>query len=74
MDRYDFVAIVMEDRKGRTLYLKASDKPSKGVVCEWTYDYDAAIYFNTDSEAEKFANSYFKNFKGWKLKDVYARV
>ena len=74
MERYDFVAIVMEDRKGRILYLKASDKPSKEIVCEWTYDYDVAIYFNTNSEAEKFANSYFKSFKDWKLKDVYARV
>lgn len=71
---YDFVAIAMEDKKGRTLYLKASDKPSKNVVCEWTYDYDEAIYFNCPSEAEKFANHYFKNFKGWILKEVYAKI
>lgn len=71
---YDFVAIAMEDKKGRTLYLKASDKPSKSVVCEWTYDYDEAIYFNCPSEAEKFANDYFKNFKGWILKEVYAKI
>lgn len=70
----DFVAIAMEDKKGRTLYLKASDKPSKNVVCEWTYDYDEAIYFNCPSEAEKFANHYFKNFKGWILKEVYAKI
>ena len=74
MERYDFVAIVMEDKKGRTLYLKASNKPSKGVVCEWTYNYDEAIYFNCPSEAEKFANNYFKNFKNWGLKDVCVRV
>ncbi len=71
---YDFVAIAMEDKKGRTLYLKASDKPAKNVVCEWTYDYDEAIYFNCPSEAEKFANDYFKNFKGWILKEVYAKI
>ncbi len=72
--RYDFVAIVMLDTKGRTLYLKASNRPSKGVICEWTFDYNEAIYFNCPSEAEKFAKSYFKNFNGWQLKDVYARV
>lgn len=74
MGRYDFVAIIMEDKKGRTLYLKASEKPSNGIVCEWTYNYEEAIYFNWPSEAEKFANNYFKNFKKWGLKDVYARV
>lgn len=72
--RYDFVAIAMEDKKDRTLYLKASDKPSKNVICEWTYDYNEAIYFNCPSEAEKFANDYFKNFKGWILKEVYAKI
>jgi hypothetical protein len=70
----DFVAIVMLDKKGRTLYLKASDRPSKGVICEWSYDYDEAIYFETDVEATKFANTYFKNFKGWTLKDVRAKL
>lgn len=70
----DFVAIIMNDRKGRILYLKASDKFSKNVICEWTYDYDEAIYFNCPAEAEKFANNYFKNFKNWALKDVYAKM
>lgn len=70
----DFVAIIMTSKNGKTLYLKASDTPSKGVRCEWTFNYEDAIYFNTDSEAEKFANEYFKNFKGWALKDVVAKL
>ena len=72
--REDFVAIYMVNKKGRKMYLKASDRPSKGVVCEWTFDYDEAIWFNTDSEAEKFAKSYFKSFDKWAVADVYAVV
>lgn len=72
--REEFVAIYMINKKGRKMYLKASDRPSKGVVCEWTFDYDEAIWFNTDSEAEKFAKSYFKSFDKWAVVDVYAVV
>ena len=72
--REDFVAIYMVNKKGRKMYLKASDKPSKNVVCEWTFDYDEAIWFNTDSEAEKFAQSYFKSFDKWAVADVFAVV
>lgn len=74
----DFVVITMKARSGRKLYLKASSKEVKGdpykVLCEWSLTSDDAIYFETDAEATKFANSYFKNFKGWVLEDVKAKI
>ena len=72
--REDFVAIAMVNKKGRKMYLKASDKPSKNVVCEWSFDYNEAIWFNTDSEAEKFAKQYFKSFANWCLEDVWVVI
>ena len=72
--REDFVAIAMINKQGRKMYLKASDKPFKGVVCEWSFDYNEAIWFNTDSEAEKFAKQYFKSFNNWCLEDVWVVI
>lgn len=75
---YGFTVITMKARNGRTLYLKASNKDVKGdpykVLCEWTIAKGDAIYFETDEQATKFAQNYFKNFANWALEDVWVHI
>ena len=67
---YDFEVITMKTKEGKTLYLKASDKESKNIVCEWTFDKQTAIWFEIDGSAEKFAKSYFRTFNKWIIENI----
>ena len=65
MKKFEFITITMKTKNGKTLYLKSEN--NKFV---WTFDKRESLYFNTISEIDTFANSYFKNFKNWGYKDV----
>lgn len=60
-----FSRIIMKTRDGRKLYLKDGIGNSK----EWTFNLEEAIWFDTRSEAEKFAKGYFKSFKNYEIED-----
>lgn len=60
-----FSLISMQTKNGRTIYLGEKDN-SFG----WTFNYNDALWFNTNEEAERFAIDYFKNFKNWKIKEI----
>lgn len=61
-----FSIIFMKLNNGKRLYLKASHTNK----CEWTYDKEKAIWFNTDKEAMDFCKHYFKNFKEYELETI----
>ena len=48
------------------MYLKAGKTTNS---CEWTFDKDESIWFETEQQAEKFGNDYFKTFKNWKVEN-----
>lgn len=54
--------------KNKSIYL-AIDEQYKGkkTKCIWTNNYDESIAFNTQNEAEDFANNYFKSFYNWEI-------
>ena len=60
-----FSLISTQTRNGKTIYLG-----EKGNSFGWVFDYNEALWFNTNEEAERFAIDYFKNFKNWEIKDV----
>ena len=66
----DFVVIKYKD-KG--IYLGVDEerkaKADKDFF-KWVKDINKGMWFNCSSEAEKFANSYFKNFKNCELVEV----
>lgn len=64
-----FYAITMQTKTDKTLYLMSCNEEFK-----WTFDYEEGLWFNTENEAKKFANEYFKRFKNWKIKEVYANI
>ena len=64
-----FYVIAMETKKGQTLYLGTMDAKS----FKWYFDYDMGLYFPTEKDALSFAKEYFKNFKDYKVKEVYAK-
>ena len=51
----------MVAKTGRRLYLACD----KGNSMKWTTDIDEACWFTTDTDARRFASSYFKSFKAW---------
>lgn len=61
-----FYVITMQTYDGRRLYLKSDDAYKK----EWTFNKGEAIWFETYTEAEAFANKWFKNFKNWEIREV----
>lgn len=67
--RYDFYVISMTTANGKTLYLGES-----GRSLGWFFDYDKGVYFETYTEAEKFAKDYFKHFDKWEVKEVYVNI
>lgn len=65
-----FFRIITKTRSDKTLYLKAGE----GKSCKWDFDKNEAIWFNTFSQAEKFANTYFKNFKNYIIQEFFAQI
>ena len=61
MQTYSTIAI-----KDKNVFLMVSDNGEK----KWTKNKDLALSFNTDSQAEKFAKKYFKNYKNWEVKEI----
>lgn len=67
---FDFVVIKYKD-KG--IYLGVDEERATKAgkdFFKWVKDINESMWFNCPSEAEKFANSYFKNFKNWELVEV----
>ena len=52
--------------KGKNVYLMVNDTGDK----RWTKNKDLALSFNTDSQAEKFAKRYFKNYRNWEVREI----
>ena len=60
-----FSLVTMQTKNGKTIYLG-----EQGNSFGWVFDYNNALWFNTNEEAERFAIDYFKNFKDWEVKEV----
>ena len=58
-----FYRITMNTYNNKKLYLKASI----GNSCEWTFNKEEAIWFETDKEAKEFCDTYFKNFNKYEI-------
>lgn len=65
-----FYTISMKTTTGKNLFLRAD----KGSACKWDFDKQEAIWYGTYFEAEKFAKSYFKNFKNYEIQPVYCNL
>lgn len=61
MQTYSTIAI-----KDKNVYLMINDIGET----KWTKNRNLALSFNTDSQAEKFAKKYFKNYKNWEVKEI----
>lgn len=70
----EFYVITMQTKNDKTLYLKEKDTNNDIILCEWGFDYNNAIWFDTIDSLEKFAKSYFKNFNKWGIKVVYYSI
>lgn len=74
---YDFCAIkktycneYLMVKDGEDGFIHYTDKDGNVVektVFVWTPDRDESLYFDTTVDAEKFAKSYFKEFKAWTI-------
>lgn len=65
-----FYRIVMKTKSGKKLYLKCTDIYTNDKIrCEWEFSSENAIWFDTDTQAEKFCNMYFKNFKNYEIEE-----
>ena len=60
-----FSLITTQTKNGKTIYLE-----EQGNTFGWTFNCNNALWFNTHDEAKKFAESYFKNFKNWEVKEI----
>ena len=60
-----FSLITTQTKNGQTIYLG-----EQGNSFGWVFDYNNALWFNTNEEAKRFATDYFKNFKNWKVKEI----
>lgn len=58
-----FYRITMKTYDNKKLYLKASI----GNSCEWTFNRQDAIWFESDKDAQEFASKYFKNFSNYEI-------
>ena len=61
MQTYSTIAI-----KNKEVYLTINDSGET----KWTKNKDLALSFNTDSQAEKFAKRYFKNYRNWEVREI----
>ena len=62
-----FLIIAMKTKTNKNLYL--SENGTNGKL-EWSFNINDAIWFNTDQDANKFADKYFKNFHDWFITDT----
>ena len=69
MNDNEFFTITMKTRNDKTLYLK-----SNGNTCEWTFNYNEAIWFENEHDAVDFAKKYFKYFNNWDINIVYTNL
>ena len=60
-----YYRIIMKTYDGKKLYLK----DGVGKSCEWTFNKQEALWFETNKEAEDFAKQYFKNFSNYEIED-----
>lgn len=56
-----FYLIGMTTKNGKHIYLASDTNNSM----KWTNRVGEAYHFTTDTEARRFASSYFKSFKAW---------
>lgn len=66
--------IATKGRNNTEVYLKCSDKETKSgkVLMDWTTEIDDSYADFSYTDIEKFAKSYFKNFKKWYIKEWVA--
>ena len=66
-----FYRVIMRTNTGRKLYLRCTDMYANNekVLCAWEFSNENAIWFNTDTEAERFCKMYFKNFKNYEIEE-----
>jgi hypothetical protein len=66
--------IATRGRQGKEVYLKCSDKETKGgkILMEWTENIDEAMATFSYTEVEECAQKYFKNFNKWYIKGYQA--
>ncbi len=60
-----FFRIITRTQSGKKLYLKAG----VGKSCKWDFNKNEAIWFDTLNQAEKFADTYFKNFRNYIIEE-----
>ena len=60
-----FFVITMIAKTGQRLYLK-----SDGITKDWTFNKGDAIWFENYTDAEDFANKWFKHFKSWEIIEI----
>jgi len=58
-----YYRITMKTYNDKKLYLKASI----GDSCEWTFNSQDTIWFETEKEAQDFARKYFKKFNNYTI-------
>ena len=63
--------IATKGRNNKEVYLKCSDKETKGnkILMEWTEDIDEAMATFSYSDIAKNAEAYFKNYNKWYIKE-----
>lgn len=60
-----FYTLTMETKTGKVLYLSLWDgKPKR------SFDFSQACYWDHEESARKFAKRWFKDFTGWKVKEI----
>ena len=64
-----FSLIIMKTKDNKTLYLG-----EKGNGYGWSYNYDEAIWFETDEQAKAFAKGYFKKFNDWSIESILYNI
>lgn len=64
--KWTFYTLTMKTYNNKTLYLKSGI----GNGCEWTFNKQEAIWFETDKEAIEFAKQYFKNFDKYQVEGL----
>lgn len=61
----DYYGITLTTRNNKILYLEmCNGKP------EWTFNKKHACIWDSEEMAEKFAKSWFKNFKNYKIQPI----
>ena len=65
-----FYRIVMKTSAGKKLYLCENHwygHNEEKINCKWEFSTENALWFETEKDAQKFCNGYFKNFKNYEI-------